>query len=183
MRFGESGKSLGPFLSAFVRLSPNRSAAAAARRFTSWELCELSVVAVPCDPDALVIARSLSKSGRVLNARNAASVAALVRCLDKSAEAHDDACDLLDKSALHREKARRHAARIAASATGDSGDADDDPEDDPGDDPDDDVELAASAERRKRLIEIAGRALPDHRSADEQRRKRLIEIAALAQSA
>ena len=150
-------------------------------RYTEWALLELSCVSVPCDPDALVIARSLSKSGRVLNAQNAASVAALVRCLDKSAEAHADGCAELEKAAKHRERARHHAAQIAASA-GDSGDASGDPEDDPGDDPEDDVELAYGRTCRKRLIAIAARApgVPDP-AAD--RRARMIDIASLAVSA
>ena len=150
-------------------------------RYTAWELLELSVVAVPCDASALIVARSFPrKSGRVLNAANAASVAALVRCLDKSAEAHADGCAELDKAAKHRERARHHAAQIAASA-GDSGDASDDPEDDPGDDPEDDVELAYGRERRKRLVAVASRApgIPD--PADE-RRARMIAVASMARS-
>ena len=142
-------------------------------RYTEWALLELSCVSVPCDPDALVIARSLGKSGRVLNAQNAASVAALVRCLDKSAEAHADGCAELEKAAKHRERARHHAAQIAAS-TGDSGDADDDPEDDPGDDPDDDVELVLEAEKVKLQIEIASRAFGRDEDIEAEHRKRMI---------
>ena len=71
---------------------------------------EPSVVSVPCDADALVIARSMQgKAGRVLNARNSAALAEVERCLGKSAEAHEAACELLEKSERHREKARRHA--------------------------------------------------------------------------
>jgi HK97 family phage prohead protease len=123
-------------------------------RYTAWELCELSVVAVPCDPGALVIARSLhSKSGRVLNGRNAASLAALAKCLEKSGAAHCDALDLLDKADGHRARAIRHAATIAASQSDDGpGDDYEDPTDDPEDD--DNVELALEAERRKRQRQI-----------------------------
>jgi hypothetical protein len=40
-------------------------------RYLAWQLLELSCVSIPCDADALMIARSLSKSGRVLSAANA----------------------------------------------------------------------------------------------------------------
>jgi HK97 family phage prohead protease len=144
------------------------------QKFTSWELLELSVVSVPCDADALIIARSMrSKSGRVLNARNSAAIAEIERCLGKSTEAHEAACELLEKADRHREKARRHAAAIAASQQGGDGD---DPDDD-----DSDQELAYEAERRKREIEIAERASTGSRDAD--RRARAIEIARLVHSA
>jgi hypothetical protein len=121
--------------------------------FTSWELLELSVVSIPCDPDALVIARSMqSKSGRVLNSENAASLQALIRCLGKSADAHASGLEMLEKADRHRAQAKRQAAAIAASASDDT-----DPDDA---DDDSDSELAYDAARRKRArqIEIASRA-------------------------
>ena len=69
--------------------------------FTAWELLELSLCPIPCDPDALVIARSMQ--GRVLNARDSAALAGLERCLGKSTEAHEAACQLLEKADKHRE--------------------------------------------------------------------------------
>jgi hypothetical protein len=141
--------------------------------FTAWELLELSVVSIPCDPDALVIARSMQgKSGRVLNARNSAALTELQRCLGKSTEAHEGACELLEKADRHRKRAARHAAAIAASA--------DNPDPDDGDD-DSDSELACGAARRKRLIEIGSRA--SAASRDVSLRARAISIARLVHSA
>jgi hypothetical protein len=139
-------------------------------RFTLFELLELSVVTVPCDSDALVIARSMqNKTGRVLNARNSAAIAELQRSLGKSTAAHEEACELLEKSDKHRDKARRHAAAIIASA-GDPDDGDDDS----------DSELAYRAALRKRMIEIAALASTGSREASD--RARAIEIARLAPS-
>jgi HK97 family phage prohead protease len=154
-----------------VRSEPIRGGG---ERFLSWILLELSVVSVPCDPGALVIARSMNgKSGRVLNARNSAAIAEIERCLGKSTEAHEAACELLEKSDKHRAKAMRHAAAIAASqSVGD--------EEDPNDD-DSDQELGYGAARRKRLIEIASKASGGDRGA--ARRARAIEITRLAHSA
>jgi HK97 family phage prohead protease len=147
-------------------------------KYTAWELCELSCVSVPCDPDALVIARSMQgKSGRVLSAQNSASVAALVRCLDRSADCHSDAVDMLDKADRHRARALNHAQQVLANA-GNSGNAPDDPDDD-SDDPEADAELSYGRARRKRLIAIAARA-PGGDDLEAERRKRLIAIAARA---
>jgi hypothetical protein len=142
-------------------------------RFLEWELFELSLVAIPCDANALVVARAF-KSGRVLSGQNAAVLAELMRCLGKSEQAHSDAIDMLDKANRHRDRAMHHAAQIAASAA-DSGDAGDDP----GDDPEDDVELAFEAENVKLQIEIASRARPSI-DLDAERRARMIAVAARA---
>lgn len=148
-------------------------------RFLSWILLELSIVSVPCDPGALVIARAMKgKSGRVLNARNSASLAELARCLSKSENAHSTACDMLEKANEHRARAMQHAARIAASQGTDNPDPDDGD-----DDSDADTELAYGVARRSRLIEIAGRTQSGSRGSDASRRARLIEVARLVHSA
>jgi hypothetical protein len=90
-------------------------------------------------------------------------VQALIRCLGESEDAHIDRLDMLERADKHRDKARRHAAAIAASQDTDNPDPDDA-----------DVELACEAER-KRLIEIAGRASAVSPSAAH--RARLIAVA------
>jgi hypothetical protein len=107
-----------------------------------------------------------------MNARKSAAIAELERCRGKSTEAHEAACELLEKADRHRERAARHAAAIAASA--------DNPDPDDGDD-DSDSELAYDAARRKRLIEIASRA--SAASRDASLRARAISIARLVHSA
>jgi hypothetical protein len=61
-------------------------------RYLEWDLLELSCVSVPCDPDALVIARSFSKAGRVLSGVNAAKL--------KDAHAAAEQCRMLVKDVL-----------------------------------------------------------------------------------
>ena len=111
-----------------------------------------------------------------MNARNSSTLAELQRSLGKSTEAHEAACELLEKADKHREKAHRHAARIAASQGADNADPDDGDEDG-------DFELAYAADRRKRMVEIAGRAQSGSRGPDAARRARTIEIARLVHSA
>jgi hypothetical protein len=93
--------------------------------------------------------------------------------LGKSTEANSAACELLEKADKLLEKARRHAAQIAASA--------DDPDPDDGDN-DADIEPAHATERRKRLIEIASKASSTVGVA-VARRTRAIQIGRLVHSA
>ena len=75
--------------------------------------------------------------------------------------------------------ARKHAVTrlgIAASQGADNADPDDGDEDG-------DSELAYAADRRKRMVEIAGRAQSGSRGPDAARRARTIEIARLVHSA
>ena len=119
--------------------------------YSKWELLELSLVAVPCDPDALVIERGL-KSGRVLSGENAVALREAMKCLSASADAHSQAVGMLEKADKHRARAGRMAAQIAENADVDNGDYE-------GDDGDDsaDEELAyrLERERRQRTIEVA----------------------------
>ena len=70
-------------------------------RFTKWALMKLSCVGVPCDPGAVVIERALArKSGRVLNASNISAINNVMAELDKAADVHADALDMLEKKPI-----------------------------------------------------------------------------------
>jgi hypothetical protein len=82
-----------------IEYEPNKSGGF---DFKEWELLELSCVAVPCDSGAITVARSMhGKSGRVLNGKNA-----LERSLGKSTEAHEAACEQLEKADRHRHRGK-----------------------------------------------------------------------------
>lgn len=161
-----------------VPIDPNKPWAG--RKFTSWELMELSIVAVPANSEALVIARSArGKSGRVLSGVNQAALAALRDRLDKSADCHDEALELLEKADRHRAAAKRHANAIAASA--DPGDYDGDGGGDgsAADDDDDDAELAVAVEQRKRVLQVLSLAAGPEPTVFEARAARGAELSYL----
>ena len=60
------------------------------QKYLSCELLEISLVSIPCNPDAEVVARSQGKSGRVLSAANREKIAAAhdaaSTCMDHLAE-------------------------------------------------------------------------------------------------
>jgi HK97 family phage prohead protease len=135
------------------------------RRYTSWELMEISLVSVPANADALVVERSYRsrKSGRVLSAANAAALGQALDLLGKSECAHERALGLLDKADRHRAAASRIGSALLANA---------EPDDDDGAA---DSELAGEVARRKRIAEaqalVARSRGPEEAAADRRRRE------------
>ena len=118
------------------------------RKYTKWEILELTLVAIPANPNALVTAKSAAarrKEGRVLNAQNAARVeavlahfAAIGALHDKAKKAHNEFADALRQIAPHIDDALATLRAIQASNDGDA----------------DDAELGATVERLKRMREV-----------------------------
>jgi HK97 family phage prohead protease len=106
-------------------------------KYNKWELMELSVVAVPANPNALIVGRSAGKAGRVLSAANASMLR----------DAHD-----------HSEKCRGLIAGVLSSADDQGDESDDCPDDDCPDE-----ELSARARRRRQfeVMRARGRILND----------------------
>ncbi len=110
-----------------------------------------------------------SIDGKALSAADMDHVKCLQKCMASMGDCHVKALDShgqtheqLTQFAQHLAAAGEHMKALKSAgrkkpkpANSNDGPAQDDPEADPGDDPEDNIELAAEAERRKRLIEIA----------------------------
>ncbi len=110
-----------------------------------------------------------SIDGKALSAADMDHVKCLQKCMASMGDCHVKALDShgqtheqLTQFAQHLAAAGEHMKALKANGRkkpkpdeGNDGPAQDDPEADPGDDPEDNIELAAEAERRKRMIEIA----------------------------
>jgi len=153
--------------------------------FKRWQLMEISLVAVPCNPEALVVERSLArmpaKSGRVLSQANQDHLDAMAESLEQISSAHR-------RMGRHIANASQHAQAIFANAAG--------PEADPfepgNDDDDADAELAfyfgnAKAERERRLRLVQLYALAESPIGAEEEaaalRRRMVEVMSLSCSA
>lgn len=91
-------------------------------RYRSWKLVELSLVAVPANPSALVTEKSMrSKSGRAISAANGEKLFAARECIR---EAHDHISTVLGEgdeaksvdTEHYRRRARAHALKIPPTA-------------------------------------------------------------------
>jgi HK97 family phage prohead protease len=153
-------------------------------KFTKWELLEISIVAVPANPSALIVQRSYprkagaSARGKVWASGISAAdqerhgqvlkhLAAMAECHAAALDAHRNAVELhrqlrdrLVQLRAHMEKALEHMSRLGQRrpkpGDDDYPDAPDDPD---ASDPDDDNELALAALRRKREIAEMGRQI------------------------
>jgi HK97 family phage prohead protease len=140
-------------------------------KFVKWELLEISIVAVPANPSALVIQRSYgaragaSAGGKVwasgISAADQEHHAAVLKCMTAMAECHVAALDVHRKAVeLRRDmrdqlvKFRGHVARALEhmSRLGQREPAADT-------DPNDDNELALAAMRRKRELAVMERQI------------------------
>ena len=130
-----------------------------ARRFTKWNLLEVSVVSVGCNPEAVVTQRAL-KEGRRLSADTVATI-------EKVLDYHEVAADMQDKAAALHSMAIAELGRLINSA-------------DDGMRPPKSA-LASDREReerrrRARVLALAPGAAPDPDRDRRQRRARFLAV-------
>jgi HK97 family phage prohead protease len=131
------------------------------RKYTKWELLEISVVAVPANASALVVERSLRvKSGRSVSDANLGHINAIIRhankieeCRVAAADLHDEVNEHLGEMRKWLERARQHAKALMTAG----GVFADDDDASSSDSSDADEELSARIGRIKVLQDLMAR--------------------------
>jgi HK97 family phage prohead protease len=130
-------------------------------------------VASAATPMAKRWASALAKAGRALSEENIAHVKAIKKCImsmqdcqTKALDSHADTHDHLEQFVAHLNDAHEHVKALMQKAKkkpnpadGDDGDGADEDGEGEGANDDADVELSSAAARRKRMIEIAAKAI------------------------
>ena len=165
------------------------------RKFTKWELLEISLVSVGANAEALTIERSLRGRGKSAGATGdngidhlqavAEALAGAKRAAKTAIEAHEATADHLAAMGGWMVDGHRHALALARAGFPGASDhpfrGDDEtgePEGVGGDDPD--VELAARAARRKSTLDALDGAEVGRVAAARRRKSREIGGASLA---
>lgn len=86
------------------------------QKFTKWELPEISIIAVPANPSALVVQRRYSRAGegRVISGENADHLTALRECMRRPRAVHIDLANKSDELTEINSARRSALARMQA---------------------------------------------------------------------